>query len=58
MGKNIFRERMEQLKISEAETYKKSLEEAAELVEILKNENATLKERLRLVKIAASDGGE
>ena len=58
MGKNIYREKMEQLKISEAETYKSMVGNLEAAVEGLRRENATLKERLRLVKIAASQEGE
>lgn len=56
MAKNIYRERMEQLKISEAETLKLKLRDfEAELI-ASRRENATLRERLRLVKIAATEG--
>lgn len=57
MGRNIYREKMEQLKINEAEELKKELREGAEIMSALRAENISLRERLRLVRIAA-EGGE
>lgn len=58
MGRNLFKEKMEQLAISESVNLKAKVENLEALLNLSRQENATLRERLRLVKIAASDGEE
>ena len=58
MGKNIYREKFEQMNLKNLEDVEQAMQFLRVDNEKLKLENAGLKERLRLVKIAASDGGE
>jgi hypothetical protein len=53
MPKNIYREKLEQMNVNEVAILKKELIESAEIMSALRAENISLKERLRLVQIAA-----
>jgi hypothetical protein len=55
MPKNIYREKLEQMNVNEVAILKKELIESAEIMSALRAENISLKERLRLVQIAARE---
>ena len=56
MGRNLFKEKMEQLAISESVNLKAKVENLEALLNLSRLENAGLKERLRLVRIASQEG--